>query len=130
MSRIIKYASFHQEITYEHQFVYASNDTWGFSFPTDEHGNLINTNEAAIENYQACLTGNVRGSEIIDRGIVRREHQVRDPAIMRCDCGTTIELWPNAYDVHQCDQCTLTYNGSGQALKPMSEWDEPWDDDD
>ena len=43
-----------------------------------------------------------------------------------CDCGEEMALYD---DINECERCGQLWNGFGQRLRPMDEWEEPWDDD-
>ena len=92
----------------------------------DDEGNVVpeQLNEAARENYEHCLQGVADGS-IRDEGVTVHEWAYIRPAAGRCRCGEEVEL--SDAMTNEC-KCGRLYNGSGQELRPRSEWEE--DDDD
>lgn len=109
----------------EHVFDWEGETGWGFRFPVDEHGYLIECADVAIENYRACLTGTVHGQRVVDRGIRERQQVIYHPTLIRCDCSAVVFAHRGAWmDRHECDACGRSYNGSGQALRPVEEWGE------
>lgn len=143
MSKIIKHAELIEPAAeYIHRFDYADLPGCGFSFPCDEHGNLL----GHYPNYQECLNGTItiregmewhRNSEgeweprentgvlvkkqLHDLGIVKFQPKpYLSPAILKCDCGEEIylDLFTNS-----CD-CGRDYNRSGQLLSPRECWGE------
>ncbi len=90
----------------------------GYSFDSDEAGNVDaeKLNEVARANFDRMSAGDW------PRSVRRFESHWREPAVIRCDCGTHLELyssWANS-----CQRCGREYNGSGQLLAPRSQWGE------
>jgi len=112
-------------VSYARSFVYADDRGAGFSFPCTAAGKLINNKEnplsdGAKANYAACLTGKINGKAVLDRGIVKREHSYKEPAILHCLCGRNVTLF---HDDVQC-KCGRHFNIFGQELAPRSQWGE------
>lgn len=76
---------------YSHQFDFEGHVGWGYNFPCDEKGRVQTEfiTPEARQNYQACLTGEVNGRKVIDRGIV-----VSETALNLCSCGSGQERYP------------------------------------
>lgn len=97
----------------------------GFSFDSDEHGNvdvekLKAEKPIAFKAYQECLAGVVDGKKIHDRGVVKYKHTYINPAVGKCECGRHVALigFTNA-----CD-CGRDYNMSGSLLAAREQWGE------
>lgn len=92
---------------------------WGYSFACDKDGALMPFNcPEAEENYQLCLTGDVRGTRVIAGGVRERQFRYKQVATGTCECGEKMEL-PNFTNTCECGR---DYNSSGQELAPRSQW--------
>jgi hypothetical protein len=122
--KIVRNSEFVRSVSYAHVFNWAEYGAerfrCGFGFDCDSEGEVLNLNPAAQKNYVACLTGAVDGKPVIDLGIERREHEYREPAIGRCDCGCNVTL--DGF-TNTCD-CGADYNSAGQRLAPREQWGE------
>jgi len=112
-------------VSYARSFVYADDRGAGFSFPCTAAGKLIDdklhpSNPAARANYAACLSGTSNGKAVLDRGVVKREHSYKEPAVIKCACGRNVTLH---HDDIAC-KCGRHYNIFGQELAPRSQWGE------
>jgi len=114
--RIIQHRKQITETEYSRDFDYDGHSGWGFSFECDESGNLLQESE----RYAACLTGEVEGKRVIDRGIRSYTRTYTEPAIGKCDCGRAVYL--DGF-TNTCD-CGRDYNWAGQLLAPRSQWGE------
>lgn len=98
----------------------------GYSFPCDEHGNLIveQDNPGRAENYER-----VKNDEAYRfQGIKKYRHSYIEPASGKCECGRVVYLdWDNGHGI-DCE-CGRIYNLSGHELAPRSQWDDRYDDD-
>lgn len=122
MAQIIRHRDWGVWIRREHRFDVVGDGGCGYSFDVDVNGKLININENAIKNYNACTTTgkSMHGEAVIDRGIKESKYEVMEPAILECNCGNHIELDGDEC----CDKCGQWYNSSGQALRHPSQWGE------
>jgi hypothetical protein len=125
MTEWIRKSEWVTSVDYRREFDYEGHEHWGFGFPCDADGNLIDDEhrDAWIGNYEACLRGEVDGRKVLDRGIERREYSYREPGVIRCDCGGEVELYMAM--TNTCDTCGADYNLSGQRLAPREQWG--WD---
>lgn len=116
-------------IEYGREFEWRDTPGAGFSFPCDEHGEIIREGMAppGLANLEACLSGQF---DVIDKGVKDWSRTVWLPAVGRCStCGAEVVL-----DHHFTNECTAIhprsgkvcgalYNGCGQELAPRSQWD-------
>ena len=115
------------EYSYSRVFNHVDQLGSGFGFLCDEQGNLLNEKQHPLSevtrlNYAACLSGEVNGYRVVDRGIKRYENRYIQPAIIACvDCNRPVVL---SRDAVSCEQCGRYYNLSGQALSDPSNWGE------
>lgn len=116
---IIKHARHVTHTVRYHLFDYEDEPGRGCIFEVDEDRNVISDYETSKHNYRACLTGEVDGKKIIDRGISVTHRRVRVPAVGRCCCGREVELHGDV----TC-ACGREYNSFGQLLAPRSCWGE------
>lgn len=99
------------------QRIGASEGT-GFSFGTDESGNLLGMEGEAVDNLLYALD---HPEEYDDRGIERSVWVSRQYAQGICDvCGEIVEL---SGFTNPCE-CGADYNFAGQRLAPRSQWGE------
>ena len=90
----------------------------GFSFDCDEAGDVYTLdNEAARENYEACVSGEFDVTYI---GVVDYSYDYWEPTIGRCDCGHELNL---DHFTNAC-KCGRDYNSSGTLLAPREQWGE------
>lgn len=118
----IKIGEYEEITSHSHDFHYQDTPGAGFSFKVDSAGNMINTNEAAVENYRAALAGEIEG--LVDDGFRTRTHHYRHPTTGTCRCGRKVYLHGDT----TCD-CGRIYNSGGQELLPRHMWEEPWDEE-
>ena len=148
MIKIIRERSIEEIISYDRNFAYENRGTGGFSFPSDEHGNvdLEKLQPAAQASYAACLAGEievVRGQQweydaddeyvpvpgtgirclerIVDLGVCKSIHHYTHCRIGECHCGAEVAL---EGFTNTCDNCGRDYNMSGQLLANRSQWGE------
>lgn len=89
----IKVVSLSREFVWTDEHGNVKEEHWGFGFPCDEQGNLLDeSHPAAKANYEACLTGFVDGQPVKDMGVERFEHSYWEPGVIRCDCGAEVVL--------------------------------------
>ena len=99
----------------------------GYSFPCDENGNLLQSEEenpAAYANMRWCL----EHPEKFERfnKIIKYTRQARDNAHGICICGHEVELWNQYMGACQCPECGRWYNLFGQELVPFEHWEEDY----
>lgn len=123
-------------------YEYDDEPGWGFGFECDSEGNVDteNMNPAALENYTACLRGEVKGTKVHFVKISHDKWTYTWPRIIRCRCGEEVVL--RHHFTNTCDECGRDFDGSGNELAPRSQWGEetgehytdivnmrePWDD--
>ena len=109
-------------IVKEYNIVFDDGHYNGFSFPCNEHGELLsNINEYAIANYRRCLEHPekfVRFNKVIEQ-----EYTVKDNAHGTCSCGNEVQLYDAYYGACQCEKCGKWYNLFGQELLQPEYWD-------
>lgn len=119
----------HRETTtwYAHEFRWKRDKYSGFGFDCDKDGNMTNTNPAAIENYNACISGEY---DVVDNGVQERLSSWMEPAIGICDkCGKEVRLEGGYCGAVECE-CGEWYNLFGQAILPPNQWQEPLEPED
>ncbi len=125
MSRIIERGYDEVRTHRERVFHYEGDPGWGFTFPVDAEGRLTNPNPEARANWDACMTGTAHGRPVVDEGVRVREEIVKQPAIIKCDCGARVTAHRGSWmGVHTCDRCGRDYNSAGQELAPRHQWGE------
>jgi len=117
--KIIQEAKYETETHHDIYFHYVGNEDWGFDFPCNADGHIIEPlNQAARENYEACLTGMVRGTPVVRAGMRTYTNSYRIPAVGRCQCGRLVDLYGFT---NTCD-CGRDYNMDGSLLAPREQW--------
>lgn len=123
MFQIIKERERVTEISYSIEFYKKLNDTgayddsWGFSFPCDKEGNLLEfTCEEAKKNYKE-----VSADTSFIRKFNKYTHSYTAPAIAKCRCGNKFEVINQFYGCCECDRCGQWYTLSGQEVIPPNE---------
>lgn len=115
-------------IEYSRNFDYIGKMGWGFSFPSDELGNvdIATLQDAGRENYLKCIDP-ANPLKVVDRGVKRSEYSYVVPAVGQCQCGRNVTLDADYGDGIDC-QCGRIYNLSGQELAPRAQWerDDPY----
>ena len=92
----------------------------GCVFHCDEHGETSELNPDAAENLAYCRA---HPEKFVRNGVVvRREQQVRNNPTGICECGETVELWPQYLGACECPKCGRWYNLFGQELNPPGTW--------
>ena len=91
----------------------------GFSFPCDEHGNVIirEMSPGALKNLVLCRSGE---HDVTCQGVKKWETHYMQPAIGLCDCGEEVHL---TGFTNTCE-CGADYNKSGQRLASREQWGE------
>lgn len=120
MSKIIKGSDWETIIQRRIFFKFVEDPGSGFVFELDNNNKLLNSNPAAIENYESCLTGMVKGKAVVNCGVEDYEREIRHNAVIECDCGNHIELDGDV----SCETCGQWYNSSGQKLVDPCYWGE------
>lgn len=111
----------------DYELVFDDGYNNGYSFPCDENGNLLQSEEenpAAYANMRWCL----EHPEKFERfnKIIKYTRQVRDNAHGICICGYEVELWNQYMGACQCPECGRWYNLFGQELVPSEHWEEDY----
>lgn len=117
---IIRKRERHVDVSYELCFYWSDNPHGWYGFDCDEDGNVDvdALPEAARENYEKCVAGELN----VDAPRVERcENAYWTPAVGRCDCGNEIQLTSNT---NSCHFCGREYNFYGQQLAPRRYWGE------
>lgn len=93
----------------------------GFSFPCDEHGELLpGVPAVAHENIDECMKHPERFARW--NKVIKTESEYRTDAIGICECGNSIRLHDQFLGTCQCDVCYRWYNLFGQELLPPEQW--------
>lgn len=117
--QIISHREHISEVSYRLQFDSYETPGWGYSFECDENGNLLATNEAALENYRKVQA---QPDKFRDKGVQTYHHSYVVPAVGRCeDCGMEVSL--DGF-TNTCERCGADYNSGGQRLAPREFWGE------
>lgn len=128
MAHIIKRSERVTTTTYYRMYEWVDQPGAGFSFPSDENGN-VNLEELqppGLANWNACQPGGEYDGRIVDLGVQESVNRYTEPAELQCDCGATVLLQPQGgIDLgSDCERCGRIYNLSGQLLRPREEWGE------
>ncbi len=125
MAEFIEHGQWIYEVEYRLAFGYIhphGHPGTGFSFLCDEHGQIIEIGPYARYNLHLAISNFIDGK--MTMGIETYEYRHRQPSVIRCECGATVELWD--VDCNDCDQCGRMFNGSGQQVNgswaSMPEW--------
>lgn len=106
-------------------FAHVDNPGSGYSFPCDKDGN-VKMDKLTIDgerNLRLCQTGEMQ-PPVQPTGVEDLSYYYWEPAIIKCACGTHLAL--EDLMTNSCNRCDRLYNGSGQALAPMHQWEEEW----
>lgn len=103
-------------INYNRRFWFKQEPDRGYSFECDKNGIPFKN----YSTYAECLTGFVKGKEILDEGIVEDITYKIIPAIGKCECGGEVML---SGFTNTC-KCGADYNSSGQRLASREQWGE------
>lgn len=111
----------------DYELVFDDGYNNGYSFPCDENGNLLQSEEenpAAHANMRWCL----EHPEKFERfnKIIKYTRQVKDNTHGTCICGHEVELWNQYMGACQCPECGRWYNLFGQELVPPEHWEEDY----
>ena len=146
--KIISERYIEEIVSYEREFEYKSSKFIGsgFSFPSDEYGNVDVTKltDSGLKSYNDCILGKItvtRGQQwiynadndyvpvpgtgsrtvedIVDLGVRKSIHSYTHAAVCQCDCGNEIQL---SHFTNTCEVCERDYNMSGQLLSDRSTW--------
>ena len=116
--QIIRHAKTVQCVRYTHEFEWIDRPGSGFSFESDEQGNVdvSKLTSAQLASWRVATDK----SRCVDQGLQVYRWSYRDPTVGRCSCGREVEL---DRFTNTCD-CGRDYNGSGQLLAPREQWGE------
>lgn len=104
------------------EFAYSNTNEAGFSFPSDEHGELLpGQDESLLKNYEKCKNGY---PDIVPLGVKKFTNAWTEPAVGRCYCGKEVQLIDVFGGACQCE-CEQWYSINGQSLVPPEQWEEP-----
>ena len=120
--KIIKEREPKEIITYSLDFDYKDDSGGGFTFPCNQHGEILRDEmpQTAIANYIRCMRDNRLTSPYIR---THRNHWV-EPAIGKCVCGEQVLLENQYMGACQCPKCGQWYNIYGQSLIPPEYWED------
>jgi hypothetical protein len=121
MIRIIREAKTSHHVEYSLNF--DTSPSGGFAFPCDHTGKVFDLHPAAQENYECCLSGDIK--TIRPPYVQERNWSYTDPAVGECYCGAEVELSPDSEGLCYC-HCGQCYNAAGQSIRPRSEWEEDY----
>ena len=105
-----------EDVWYSHEFRIVGCPGAGYGFECDYAGNIDKKKcEFALENYQLCLTGEVRGEKVVDLGI--KEHV---QVIHLCPCGSGKDRHPmhDARGIFCCYHCHDCYEEKKGKYRP------------
>lgn len=91
----------------------------GYSFDCDAEGNLAPLTEIQAESLRIAREGVAAGTYRAPY-IAHYPHSYNEEAILKCDCGREVELYDSL--TNECN-CGRLYNGSGQSLAPVAQWE-------
>ena len=120
MAKIIKQRQFHESVEYRLEYRWKDSPNAGFSFACDAKGQVHEheLEACALENYRKCVSGE---HAVVCEGVKEYAQSWSEPAILRCDCGSNLELFGFT---NPCDNCGRDYSMSGELLAPRSQWGE------
>lgn len=114
-------------IQYSREFT--REDSSGFSFPCDEHGNVFPFEfDCARKNYEWCMAH----PEEFDaewNEFRTWKNTYREPAHGTCVCGEEVYLIDEYQGACECPNCGRWYNLFGQELLPPDQWESDYYDD-
>lgn len=119
MPQIVKKRVQHCEVDYYFEFKDQKDNTY-YSFPCSEDGvvRFGEMSEIATKNYWKCINKEL---DVKFVGIRANRRVWSEPAVLKCDCETHIEL---ADFTNTCEKCGADYNFAGQRLAPREQWGE------
>ena len=92
----------------------------GYAFDATNTGEIVITSptqQASLDNARA----QVAAGTMRERGHVSWTRGYWEPAVLRCGCGQRVYLEDSL--TNACERCGRLYNGSGQSLAPLSQWE-------
>lgn len=116
----------YEELIEEYNLFFETKKGSGFSFPCDKDGNVKPLSEAAIPNYEKCISGEI--ATIRPAYVQDWSRTYRHPKVCKCDCGLELEMYADGEGLVYC-YCGRCYNTAGQSIRPRSEWEERYEDD-
>ena len=119
--KIIRERSVEHEVIYRRVYDWADAPGSGFSFACDEEGHVLTSvlEPLAYENLLKCQQASP--DEIVDKGVVKYERDIKIDAIGECYCGAHVYL--DGF-TNPCPDCNRDYNWRGDLLAPRSQWGE------
>lgn len=104
---------------------------WGYSFPCDKDGNVLDLNEGCAKSLAQCLE-HPEAYPWSFNEVRKYTQRMREPDTGTCSCGQHVELVNEYMGAFQCPRCGQWYNMAGQELLPPDKWGwdgTPLDDD-
>jgi hypothetical protein len=111
--QILEQRHYVEKIKYFRSYAWLNNSGTGFSFPSDEEGNVSSSVEQQ-ENYQYCEKYIKKGLMKVD--VIKLDHSHWELARAQCHCGCIIWLDGDTY----CEKCGRWYNSVGQEIQRVS----------
>lgn len=124
MLEIIKEA--YTEVVEEFFLEFNTHQHGGYSFPCDKDGNVLQLAPEGQENYNKCISGEVK--TIREPYIQCYRRSYKHPRVCKCECGDELPMEWDSEGLVYC-HCGKTFNTSGQSIRPRSEWEERYEDD-
>ena len=120
--KIIKEREPKEIISYSLDFDYRDNSGGGFTFPCNQHGEILEDkmSQTAIDNYHRCLRDNRLTLPYVH---THKDYWV-EPAVGECVCGEEVVLENQYMGACQCPKCGQWYNIYGQSLIPPEYWED------
>lgn len=116
-------------ISYGWNLVWERFDRSGYRYECSPLGH-VDVSRMAPEgyiSYHDCLAGT--DPDLIGPTLTTFSYRHLEQTQLACPCGTTFSHSPDEYGADACPSCGQLYNSAGQALRPMSEWEEPLDEE-
>lgn len=110
-----------RKTTTEYSVEFLRDDTSGFSFPCDAHGNLLPMSDCARANYEDCMAHPEKWEKW--NAVTKYTFKYTEPAHGTCVCGREVTLVDEFYGACQCE-CGRWYNLFGQELLEPENWEE------
>lgn len=121
MADFIRHSQFKEMVRHRLDFWSLKVRGAGLGFDVDEHGCILEPLKLSDAEVSNLIRG-LFGSEYTKPTVETERWTVRDPAVIRCSCGSQVTL--DSGWVNDCDRCGAMYNGGGQRLSDPRQWGE------
>ena len=115
MLKVIKES--YEERIEEFSLYYQTHSDGGYSFPCDKDGSITELHPSAVDNYQRCISGEVK--TIKPPFVEKITRRIWHPKVCECQCGMHIDMYGDGEGLVYCE-CGKVYNTFGQSVLPIS----------